>query len=71
MKPLSLALKLIIIVAIGLLLYFAGQLSVLRKCPADHHGAKLLHSEQRTTGTVCTYASRWEGYGRRIVRKTP
>lgn len=71
MKPLSLALKLIIIIAIGLPLYFAGQFSALRKCPADQHGAKLMYSEQRTTGTIYTYASRWEGYGRKIVRKTP
>lgn len=55
MKPLTFALKLIITLAIGLLLYFAGQSSVLRKCPPDQQGAKLLYSEQRTTGTVCSY----------------
>lgn len=69
MKPLSVALKLVITVAIGLLLYFAGQFSVLRECPPDQQGAKLLYSEQRSTGTVCSYASRWDGHGRKIKRK--
>lgn len=55
--------------AAAALAFDAGKLASRRECPAAQQGAKLLYSEQRATGTVCTYASGWEGYGRRLERK--
>lgn len=71
MKRLTFVLWLIVGFAAGELLYHAGRISVARECPPTQHRAKLLYSEQRGAGTVCTYASGWEGYGRTLVRKTP
>lgn len=62
---------LIVILAAGLLpAYQIGKRASLRECPPDQQGAKLLYSEQRSTGTVCSYAARWDGHGRTIKRKT-
>ena len=71
MKRLTLVLWVILGFAIGEAVYHAGRQSIRRECPADQRGAKLLYSEQRSTGTVCTYASGWDGYGRTLKRKRP
>lgn len=54
---------------IGLYLYAAGQASILRTCPEEQQGRRLLSSEQRADGALCRYADTWEDYGRKVTRR--
>ena len=53
----------------GLMVYAAGREAMRRECPPAQQGERLLRSEQRTNSTICTYASGWNGYGRKITQQ--
>lgn len=55
--------------ALGLGLYQAGFTAALRQCPPIQHGERLLSSEQRADGVLCSYAESAADYGRKVTRR--